>query len=324
MADVRKTKERKRTFSQSAGSVCSRDSPLPGVAMDEKTEDDNRTHKIFVRGITRATTSAILRDHFRKFGLVTAYQVKKDSETRRSRGFGFVTMGSVIDVDDIMKAQPHIIDGRCVDVQRAVPRDETMRTYPSNKMARLFVGGLHQNTLENELRNYFSRYGIIDSVSIPRDHMTGRHRGFAFVEFEDIKVVDKVVARSRKNDDELRFDTEWFKERPKEHWVDRGPEPRHQEKLGSVIRRHDNWDGYGSGSGSSSVSTTGPGAGSVPGSGSGYGRSPAGRGFDQAYDEMGRYNPHESNYRPEKSWSFRNSAGYASDRNEPWSSACNS
>uniref|UniRef100_A0A8C4QJM1 RRM domain-containing protein n=1 Tax=Eptatretus burgeri TaxID=7764 RepID=A0A8C4QJM1_EPTBU len=159
-----------------------------------KNRDVDSVTRLFVGGLYKYNSEPELRRYFDRYGIIKNIDIPFDY-TRRSRGFGFVTMGSVIDVDDIMKAQPHIIDGRRVDVQRAVPREETMKTYSSNKMARLFVGGLHQNTLENELRNYFSRYGIIDSVSIPRDHMTGRHRGFAFVEFEDIEVVDKVVGK---------------------------------------------------------------------------------------------------------------------------------
>ncbi|UKK02925.2 hypothetical protein MACK_003023 [Theileria orientalis] len=46
---------------------------------------------------------------------------------------------------------------------------------------KFFVGGLHPNTDETELSNYFAKYGQILSTQVMRDLNTGRHRGFGFV-----------------------------------------------------------------------------------------------------------------------------------------------
>lgn len=46
---------------------------------------------------------------------------------------------------------------------------------------KFFVGGLHPNTDEAELSNYFAKYGQILSTQVMRDLATGRHRGFGFV-----------------------------------------------------------------------------------------------------------------------------------------------
>lgn len=47
---------------------------------------------------------------------------------------------------------------------------------------KLYVGNLSFATTEEELREYFSQAGTPDSVAIIIDRMTGRSRGFAFVE----------------------------------------------------------------------------------------------------------------------------------------------
>ena len=48
---------------------------------------------------------------------------------------------------------------------------------------RLFVGNLSYQTMENDLQDYFSQAGVVTSVNLMLDKMTGKSRGFAFVEF---------------------------------------------------------------------------------------------------------------------------------------------
>jgi RNA recognition motif-containing protein len=47
---------------------------------------------------------------------------------------------------------------------------------------KLYVGNLNYSTDETELRGIFSQYGEVASVNIITDKMTGRARGFGFVE----------------------------------------------------------------------------------------------------------------------------------------------
>ena len=47
---------------------------------------------------------------------------------------------------------------------------------------KLYVGNLNYSTDEAELQNVFSQYGEVASVSIITDRVTGRARGFGFVE----------------------------------------------------------------------------------------------------------------------------------------------
>jgi RNA recognition motif-containing protein len=51
--------------------------------------------------------------------------------------------------------------------------------------AKLYVGGIPYRTTEDEMRTAFEEAGTVVSVSIISDRMTGRSRGFGFVEMED-------------------------------------------------------------------------------------------------------------------------------------------
>ncbi|MCL4137657.1 UNVERIFIED_CONTAM: hypothetical protein GTU68_027424 [Idotea baltica] len=58
---------------------------------------------------------------------------------------------------------------------------------------KLFVGGLSWETTEKELREYFSKYGEIESINVKTDPNTGRSRGFAFIVFNVAEAIDKII-----------------------------------------------------------------------------------------------------------------------------------
>ena len=66
---------------------------------------------------------------------------------------------------------------------------------------KLFVGNLSFNTDERRLEELFLTIGAVDSVNIVRDQMTGRARGFAFVEMQSDELAQTAIQRL--NDTEL-------------------------------------------------------------------------------------------------------------------------
>ena len=58
---------------------------------------------------------------------------------------------------------------------------------------RLFVGNLSYQTMENDLQDYFAQAGVMTSVNLMLDKVTGKSRGFAFVEFATAEEASKAV-----------------------------------------------------------------------------------------------------------------------------------
>ena len=68
----------------------------------------------------------------------------------------------------------------------------------SNK---LYVGGLPYATTENELEDLFSEHGTVESVRVITDRMTGRSKGFGFVEMGSQAEAEAAIEKL--NDSEL-------------------------------------------------------------------------------------------------------------------------
>ncbi len=60
-------------------------------------------------------------------------------------------------------------------------------------MFKVFVGNLPYSTTDEELSAHFSAAGAVKSARVITDKMTGRSRGFGFVEFESQEVLENAV-----------------------------------------------------------------------------------------------------------------------------------
>jgi cold-inducible RNA-binding protein len=59
---------------------------------------------------------------------------------------------------------------------------------------KIYVGNLSFDTTEDELSAEFGSYGTVESVAIPTDRVSGRPRGFAFVEMGSKSEAEAAIA----------------------------------------------------------------------------------------------------------------------------------
>jgi len=58
---------------------------------------------------------------------------------------------------------------------------------------KLYVGGLPYSTTDDELRESFSQAGAVESATVIVDRMSGRSKGFGFVEMTNDDDADKAI-----------------------------------------------------------------------------------------------------------------------------------
>uniref|UniRef100_A0AAV1V914 RRM domain-containing protein n=1 Tax=Peronospora matthiolae TaxID=2874970 RepID=A0AAV1V914_9STRA len=82
------------------------------------------TKKIFVGGLHYETKDADFKKYFMQYGKVVSAEVMFNRETNKSRGFGFVIFESEVSVELVLQEKNHVLDGKSVEVKRAVPRTD--------------------------------------------------------------------------------------------------------------------------------------------------------------------------------------------------------
>jgi|SRR5215207_9964171 len=80
--------------------------------------------RIYVGNLSYQTTETDLRDLFEQAGEVESSTIITDRDTGRSKGFGFVEMGSENADKAIAQFNGKEIDGRALTVNEARPREE--------------------------------------------------------------------------------------------------------------------------------------------------------------------------------------------------------
>ncbi|KAL0843778.1 hypothetical protein Bca101_017024 [Brassica carinata] len=86
----------------------------------------NRTKKIFVGGLPSSITEAEFKNYFDQFGTIADVVVMYDHNTQRPRGFGFITFDSDEAVDRVLHKTFHELNGKLVEVKRAVPKEASL------------------------------------------------------------------------------------------------------------------------------------------------------------------------------------------------------
>jgi RNA recognition motif-containing protein len=81
--------------------------------------------KLYVGNLTYGVTDSALEQMFAAHGTVQSAQVIMDRDTGRSKGFGFVEMGSDQEAQAAIQAlNGQQVDGRALTVNEAKPRED--------------------------------------------------------------------------------------------------------------------------------------------------------------------------------------------------------
>lgn len=106
-----------------------------------RPKQPNKTKKIFVGGVSQDTSADEVKAYFSQFAKVEETVMLMDQQTKRHRGFGFVTFENEDVVDRVVEIHFHTIKNKKVECKKAQPK-EAVQASAQLLGKRLMLGGL--------------------------------------------------------------------------------------------------------------------------------------------------------------------------------------
>ncbi|XP_024016432.1 RNA-binding protein 39 isoform X5 [Eutrema salsugineum] len=175
-----------------ASRVRHKDKKEDKVEPEADPERDQRT--VFAYQIALRATERDVYEFFSRAGKVRDVRIIMDRISRRSRGIGYVEFYDTMSVPMAIALSGQPLLGQPVMVKPSEAEKNLVQSTTaaagaggmlgpySGGARRLYVGNLHVNMSEDDLRKVFEPFGSVELVQVPRDE-TGHCKGFGFVQF---------------------------------------------------------------------------------------------------------------------------------------------
>ena len=115
-------------------------------------------------------------------------------------GYAFVTLKDEAAKEEILRAKNLKYKKRELKAKEFLSGDKLSEFKSNLGNRRLFVCSLPLSTKDNELYEFFSKYGEVETAYLIRDRITNRPKSFGYVLFRDVETAREVAAL-----DKIRF-----------------------------------------------------------------------------------------------------------------------
>ncbi|XP_061344283.1 uncharacterized protein LOC133290228 [Gastrolobium bilobum] len=166
------------------------------VEPEADPERDQRT--VFAYQMPLKATERDVYEFFSKAGKVRDVRLIMDRNSRRSKGVGYIEFYDAMSVPMAIALSGQLLLGQPVMVKPSEAEKNLVQSNASSGAAgvagpygavdrKLYVGNLHFNMTESQLREIFEPFGPVEVVQLPLDLETGHCKGFGFVQFAHLE-----------------------------------------------------------------------------------------------------------------------------------------
>ncbi|XP_059168208.1 RNA-binding protein 45-like isoform X2 [Physella acuta] len=153
---------------------------------DSRGLDDPPNSRLFIL-CQKGTTEQEFREAFDKYGTIEDIWIIKDKRTNEDRGIVYIKFSKTSEAMQAMeemngRALAGTTKGLKVVVANSKRDGSTRDPREDERLVRLFVI-IPKHFTEQTLRDEFSKYGDVESVTVLKDRNTGESKGFGYVRY---------------------------------------------------------------------------------------------------------------------------------------------
>lgn len=196
--DRLKEKEREREISEK-DSRRFKERKEEAAEPEADPERDQRT--VFAYQICLKADERDVYEFFSRAGKVRDVRLIMDRNSRRSKGVGYIEFYDAMSVPMAIALSGQLLLGQPVMVKPSEAEKNLVQSNVAGAVGaaggfigpysggarRLYVGNLHFNITEDQLRQVFEPFGAVELVQLPTDPETGQCKGFGFVQFTKLE-----------------------------------------------------------------------------------------------------------------------------------------
>ncbi|KAB5579550.1 hypothetical protein PHYPO_G00196300 [Pangasianodon hypophthalmus] len=146
--------------------------------------------RVYVGSIYYELGEDTIRQAFAPFGPIKSIDMSWDSVTMKHKGFAFVEYEvpeaaqlALEQMNSVMLGGRNIKVGRPGNIGQAQPIIDQLAE-EARAYNRIYVASVHPDLSDDDIKSVFEAFGKIKACMLAREHTTGKHKGYCFIEYE--------------------------------------------------------------------------------------------------------------------------------------------
>jgi len=153
--------------------------------------------KIFIGGFDRKACELKIKQFFSKLGPIYHFELKKKkSKSKNAYSLGYAILTTDLPTfNRLIGGKQLLFEGRKIECKPFLQGDELTQFNTQFNKRRIYVEGLPLDTADQDLKEFFSKFGAVDNAYVIIDFKTGQPNGKGLILFRDGKTTRKVISK---------------------------------------------------------------------------------------------------------------------------------
>jgi len=158
---------------------------MDSVENGSDVKEDRADRTVFVFHLHPKVTGEDLYAFFSMVGQVDDIRLITDSRTKKSKGLAYIEFNSKDSVNKALALNGQLVGGFPISITLTqAEKNKVAKSVAVESGLKLYIGSLHYDVQESDLRPLFEPFGAIETLEVNREP-NGQSKGFGFVKYRN-------------------------------------------------------------------------------------------------------------------------------------------